>query len=113
MLRVDEFVADASLDGLAPVIVAQQNLVGDGAGETNRCIGADHALEQFQFAVLAGRRWGVEHVLSLAEAVGAKGAAGVRAELDEIIRVRIPQNTKDISIARSYGDLRENFEYKS
>jgi len=34
-------------------------------------------------------------------------------ELDEIIRVRIPQNTKDISIARSYGDLRENFEYKS
>jgi len=36
-----------------------------------------------------------------------------RAELDEIIRVRIPQNTKDISIARSYGDLRENFEYKS
>jgi len=36
-----------------------------------------------------------------------------KAELDEIIRVRIPQNTKDISIARSYGDLRENFEYKS
>ena len=34
-------------------------------------------------------------------------------ELDEITRVRIPQNTKDISIARSYGDLRENFEYKS
>jgi transcription elongation GreA/GreB family factor len=34
-------------------------------------------------------------------------------ELDEIVRVRIPQNTKDISIARSYGDLRENFEYKS
>ncbi len=36
-----------------------------------------------------------------------------KTELDEIIRVRIPQNTKDISIARSYGDLRENFEYKS
>ncbi len=34
-------------------------------------------------------------------------------ELDELIRVRIPQNTRDISIARSYGDLRENFEYKS
>jgi transcription elongation GreA/GreB family factor len=36
-----------------------------------------------------------------------------KSELDELIRVRIPQNTKDISIARSYGDLRENFEYKS
>jgi len=36
-----------------------------------------------------------------------------KAELDDIVRVRIPQNTKDISIAREYGDLRENFEYKS
>jgi len=36
-----------------------------------------------------------------------------KAELDDIIRVRIPQNTKDISVAREYGDLRENFEYKS
>jgi len=36
-----------------------------------------------------------------------------KTELDELIRVRIPQNIKDISIARSYGDLRENFEYKS
>jgi len=36
-----------------------------------------------------------------------------KAELDDISNNRIPQNTKDISIARSYGDLRENFEYKS
>ena len=36
-----------------------------------------------------------------------------QAELDDLTRTRIPQNTKDISIARSYGDLRENFEYKS
>jgi transcription elongation GreA/GreB family factor len=36
-----------------------------------------------------------------------------KAELEELVKVRIPQNTKDISIARSYGDLRENFEYKS
>jgi transcription elongation GreA/GreB family factor len=36
-----------------------------------------------------------------------------RAELDDLTRNRIPQNTKDIAIARSYGDLRENFEYKS
>lgn len=36
-----------------------------------------------------------------------------KAELDDVVRNRIPQNTKDIAIARSYGDLRENFEYKS
>jgi transcription elongation GreA/GreB family factor len=36
-----------------------------------------------------------------------------KAELDDIIRNKIPQNINDIKIARSYGDLRENFEYKS
>jgi transcription elongation GreA/GreB family factor len=36
-----------------------------------------------------------------------------KKELDEIISVKIPQNKKDIEIAREYGDLRENFEYKS
>jgi transcription elongation GreA/GreB family factor len=36
-----------------------------------------------------------------------------KAELDDIIRVKIPQNLSDVKIARSYGDLRENFEYKS
>jgi transcription elongation GreA/GreB family factor len=36
-----------------------------------------------------------------------------KTELDDIIRVRIPQNTREISVAREHGDLRENFEYKS
>ncbi|MCB1133630.1 MAG: GreA/GreB family elongation factor, partial [Verrucomicrobiae bacterium] len=36
-----------------------------------------------------------------------------KAELDDIIRNKIPQNREDIKIAKSYGDLRENFEYKS
>ena len=36
-----------------------------------------------------------------------------KAELDDIIRTRIPQNTREISVAREHGDLRENFEYKS
>ena len=36
-----------------------------------------------------------------------------RAELEDLTRNRIPQNTKDIAVARSYGDLRENFEYKA
>ncbi len=36
-----------------------------------------------------------------------------KAELEDIVRNKIPQNLIDVKIARSYGDLRENFEYKS
>jgi len=36
-----------------------------------------------------------------------------QAEFDDLVRNRLPQNTRDIAIARSYGDLRENFEYKA
>lgn len=36
-----------------------------------------------------------------------------KEEYDELITKKIPSNTKDISIARSYGDLRENFEFKA
>ena len=34
-----------------------------------------------------------------------------KAEYEDLVNNRIPANIKDISIARSYGDLRENFEY--
>jgi transcription elongation GreA/GreB family factor len=36
-----------------------------------------------------------------------------RLEYEDLINRQIPQNTRDISIARDYGDLRENFEFKS
>jgi transcription elongation GreA/GreB family factor len=36
-----------------------------------------------------------------------------RAEYEEIAKVKIPENTKEIAIARSYGDLSENFEFKA
>jgi transcription elongation factor GreA-like protein/transcription elongation GreA/GreB family factor len=36
-----------------------------------------------------------------------------QAELEDIIKRQIPQNSKEIGIARSYGDLRENFEFKA
>lgn len=35
-----------------------------------------------------------------------------KEELQDIVQHKIPQNTKDIAIARSYGDLRENSEFK-
>ena len=36
-----------------------------------------------------------------------------KEEFDDLSNKKIPQNRQDIQIARSYGDLRENFEYKS
>ncbi|MFW6367192.1 MAG: GreA/GreB family elongation factor, partial [bacterium] len=36
-----------------------------------------------------------------------------RKELEDIINVRIPENSRAIAHARSYGDLRENAEYKA
>ncbi len=34
-------------------------------------------------------------------------------EYADLVNKRIPENSKDIQIAREYGDLRENFEFKS
>ncbi len=36
-----------------------------------------------------------------------------RNEYDDLCKKRIPANSKDIALARSYGDLRENHEYKA
>ena len=36
-----------------------------------------------------------------------------RAEYHELVEKKIPANSKEIAIARSYGDLRENHEYKA
>jgi len=36
-----------------------------------------------------------------------------KTELEEIVQKKIPQNSKEIGQARSYGDLRENFEFKA
>ena len=50
----------------------------------------------------------IEGVISSKESIERR-----KTELDEIVKVRIPENTKEISVARSYGDLRENFEFKA
>jgi transcription elongation GreA/GreB family factor len=36
-----------------------------------------------------------------------------RAEYEELVNKKIPENSKEIGVARSYGDLRENFEFKA
>jgi transcription elongation GreA/GreB family factor len=36
-----------------------------------------------------------------------------KIEYEDVVQKRIPANVKDIALARSYGDLRENHEYKA
>src|SRR5438034_7088772 len=36
-----------------------------------------------------------------------------KSEYTELVQKKIPANSKEIAIARSYGDLRENHEYKA
>lgn len=36
-----------------------------------------------------------------------------RAEYQDLVQKQIPANSKEIAVARSYGDLRENHEYKT
>lgn len=36
-----------------------------------------------------------------------------QAQLDKLVNVDIPENSREIAVARSYGDLSENFEYKA
>jgi len=36
-----------------------------------------------------------------------------KAEYEDLIKKKIPDNTREIAVARSYGDLRENFEFKA
>jgi transcription elongation GreA/GreB family factor len=36
-----------------------------------------------------------------------------KAEYEELVKAKIPENTKEIALARSYGDLSENFEFKA
>ncbi len=45
--------------------------------------------------------------------VTAEAVEKKRAELERILKVEIPENTKGIALAAAEGDLSENFEYKA
>ena len=42
-----------------------------------------------------------------------RSIAGKQALYKRLIEVELPKNSNDIAVARSYGDLRENFEYQA
>jgi transcription elongation factor GreA len=36
-----------------------------------------------------------------------------KEEYEDLVKKKIPENTREIAVARSHGDLRENFEFKA
>lgn len=54
-----------------------------------------------------------KNIESKAQTVSWESLRQREAELQEIINKKIPENSKEIGVARSYGDLRENHEFKA
>ena len=62
---------------------------------------------------LVEQRQKVSSVRSLGSITSQRSFELRRREMDEIVNVKIPANSRAIAHARSYGDLRENAEFKS
>lgn len=59
--------------------------------------------------LMSGREKVQEETLIVSES----SLAEKKTAYDKLIKEEIPQNREDIKVARAYGDLRENFEYKA
>lgn len=54
-----------------------------------------------------------EHVAGRGPVTSWRSYNERRRQLEKLVQVDIPQNSRDIAEARAHGDLRENFEYKA
>ncbi len=77
--RVGQRIADLCLDGLRAAIVAQANLVSHIVDPLGRFGRGDHALLQFERAVLPGRRRRLEDVFGLTKEIAVWIGGRVRA----------------------------------
>jgi transcription elongation GreA/GreB family factor len=60
-------------------------------------------------ALISGEQTRQDHTL----AVSWESLEKRKQEYNDLVQKKIPANSKEIAIARSYGDLRENHEYKA
>ena len=118
--RLRDLVADDG--GLVPDLIAGANIntIRNFAGRLVGSASFDELTRKSLMAriiklhpeiqdLMSGREKEEEETLIVSEASYTEK----KAAYDRLIKEEIPQNREDIKIARSYGDLRENFEYKS
>jgi transcription elongation GreA/GreB family factor len=118
--RLRDLVADDG--GLVPDLIAGANIntIRNFAGRLVGSASFDELTRKSLMAriiklhpeiqdLMSGREKEEDETLIVSEASYTEK----KAAYDRLIKEEIPQNREDIKIARSYGDLRENFEYKS
>ena len=105
---IPELLAEASPDTVRDL--ARQVLAGSAFEELERRSLMGRFVKEFPFVqdLLVSRPGGVQPLL-----VSHASFEKRQAELDEIVQKKIPQNSREIAQARSYGDLSENFEFKA
>lgn len=118
--RLRDLVADDS--ALIPDFIADANIntIRNFAGRLVGSASFDELTRKSLMARIIKLHPDIQDLLSGPEKeheetliVSESSLAEKKAAYDRLVREEIPQNREDIKIARSYGDLRENFEYKS
>lgn len=118
--RLRDLVADDS--GLIPDFIegANINTIRNFGGRLVGSASFDELTRKSLMARIIKLHPGIQDLLSGPEKeqeetliVSEKSLVERKAAYDKLIKEEIPQNREDIKIARAYGDLRENFEYKS
>ena len=118
--RLRDLVADDN--GLIPDLIdgANINTIRNFASRLVTSASFDELTRKSLMARIIKLHPGIQDLMSGPEKeqeetliVSESSLAEKKAAYDKLIKEEIPQNREDIKVARSYGDLRENFEYKS
>lgn len=100
--RFDEIIKDSDISEVSRIKEALARSTVLKAYEKNDYL----RIIDFHFPQLQDKK--EDYIYATQEALDRK-----RRELEHLMKVEIPENKKEISRAREYGDLSENFEYKA